>query len=487
MAAAPNRLPSRSELVIYYGADDVPSMSWRIYLSVDLANDWRVLVDAQTGETRLVYNRVARGQTEGSGIDSLGETRSLDLWLESAIFQLIDRSKPMFEASGGEIITRDSGGFTIDSNGVSTTSCGDYPAEAAIAASSSADSGWDPAAVSAAYGFSRVYDYYLEVHERDSYDGNGASLFPVVNAGSDCADAYYITGSGFVVFGGGAPAGGNAPYAAAVDVLAHELTHGVIDTTAGLTYRGASGALNEAFADVLGIAAEAWVQGEDPDWIIGEDTGAALRDLSNPTLSSPAQPAHNDGYVSTTEDNGGVHTNSGIINKAFYLLAEGMEGGIGISAAAAIFYEALEGDYLQRNSSFIEAAVGIVNAAVQLHGEESLQARQTQRAFEQVGIFLEPVSDDPEHIAGATGSADSLLFLEWNDTNSSYSLGRFEEALGDDADGVLLFDDVAYAKPAVLGDGTELWFMPSDLDLCSAFTQDASPNPRKFCVLVPGV
>ena len=110
--AAANTVPDESQLVVYYGDDHVPHLAWRIDLSVDLLNDWRVVIDAQTADTRLAYNRVAQQvATTGSGVDLLGQTRSLDLWYQGGLYYMRDTSKPMFGTSGGVIEIYDATGL----------------------------------------------------------------------------------------------------------------------------------------------------------------------------------------------------------------------------------------------------------------------------------------------------------------------------------------------------------------------------------------
>jgi len=209
-----------------------------------------------------------------------------------------------------------------------------------------------------------TYDYYSTNYGRDSYDDNGATLIATVHYGSNYQNAFWNGGQ--MVYGDG--------FASANDVVAHELTHAVTERTANLAYRFQSGALNESFSDVFGAMVD------DEDWLMGEDLPiGAIRSLSNPPAFG--DPGHLDQYKNTCEDNGGVHTNSGIPNKAAYLLSEA----VGRPAAGQIFYRTLT-YYLTSNSEFNDARAGAIQAAQDLFGAESDEVKQTTTAFGAVGL-----------------------------------------------------------------------------------------------------
>jgi Zn-dependent metalloprotease len=160
-------------------------------------------------------------------------------------------------------------------------------------------------------------------------------------------------------------------FTASLDVIGHELGHGVIEDEGPLDYQGQSGALNESLADVFGSLVKQFTRGQDAasaDWLIGPDLrgpefhGQALRSMrepgtayDDPVLGTDPQPAHMDGYVQTTDDNGGVHLNSGIPNKAFADLAVGL-GGNAWGQAGTIWYEALRDPRLRANATFAQFA-----------------------------------------------------------------------------------------------------------------------------------
>jgi Zn-dependent metalloprotease len=186
-----------------------------------------------------------------------------------------------------------------------------------------------------------------------------------------------------------------------LDVIGHELGHGVIEDEAALEYHGQPGALNEHVADVAGIMVKQRSLGQtvdQADWLIGADVlgpefeGAALRSMKapgtaydDPVLGVDPQPAHYDDYVRTFEDNGGVHVNSGIPNRAFYLLASHL-GGPSWLAAGQIWYDALRSPLLTTTATFQQFARLTQRAAVQRFGPGSGEADAVREAWEEVGL-----------------------------------------------------------------------------------------------------
>jgi Zn-dependent metalloprotease len=184
-----------------------------------------------------------------------------------------------------------------------------------------------------------------------------------------------------------------------LDVVAHELTHGVTDFTAGLAYSKQSGALNEHFSDVVGSLVKQYSLKEsaaEADWLIGEgilvpELGKALRSMSQPgtAYSGDRQPDHMDDYVDLPDDNdprndnGGVHINSGIPNHAFYLAATAL-GGHAWEVAGMIWYRALT-TRLGPSTQFDEAARATVDVAGELFGDTEEKA--VRKAWEEVGVL----------------------------------------------------------------------------------------------------
>jgi Zn-dependent metalloprotease len=223
------------------------------------------------------------------------------------------------------------------------------------------------AAVDEAYdGFGDTFDLYCDVYARNSVDGAGGDLVGTVHYAVRYNNAFWNGTQ--MVFGDG---DGETfrRFTIAVDVIGHELTHGVIDGR--LDYQGQSGALNESIADVFGSLVKQRTLGQtaaQADWLIGAGLfepgihGVALRSMAapgtaydDPVLGKDPQPDSMAGYVTTTDDNGGVHTNSGIPNRAFCLAAKAI-GGFAWEQAGQVWYHALVDGGLPANADFQQFA-----------------------------------------------------------------------------------------------------------------------------------
>jgi Zn-dependent metalloprotease len=240
------------------------------------------------------------------------------------------------------------------------------------------------AAVDAHFNLKSTWSYFRDVLGRYGLDGSSRAAHAYVHYGTNVANAFY--NSGDLKFGDGDAY--TTPFVS-TDIVAHEFTHGVTEYASGLVYSNESGAANEAFSDIFGTAVEFYV-GINPDYIVGEDVSAGgMRDMAAPAIDHYSERV----YIGSSYDNGGVHFNSGIQNKAFYLLAEGgthpQSGitvtGIGRASAEYIFYRALD-IYVTSNSQFINVRNATVSAAGDLYGVGSAQYLATQRAWEAVGV-----------------------------------------------------------------------------------------------------
>ncbi|MEJ2731992.1 MAG: M4 family metallopeptidase [Anaerolineae bacterium] len=214
-----------------------------------------------------------------------------------------------------------------------------------------------------------TYDYYWNIHGRDSYDDQGATLVSTANYGTNYQNAFWngtqmVYGDDFAVN----------------DVVAHELTHAVTERTAALEYRWQAGALSESFSDIFGamVDRDDWLMGEDlPDSVLGGRE--AIRDMADPARFG--QPAHTDDWVETCSDNEGVHTNSGIPNKAYYNIATAM----GKDKAERIFYRTLT-IYLSVNSSLEDTRAAALQSATDLYGSGSAEYTSVFDGFDAVGL-----------------------------------------------------------------------------------------------------
>lgn len=323
----------------------------------------RYIIDANTGSIVFQYDIINEATGTGKGV--LGDTKSFTTTASGSSYQLKDTTR------GNGIVT-----YTASNRqSIPGTLLTD------------ADNVWnDPAGVDAHAYAAKTYDYYKSKFGRDSVDGRGLQLRSTVHYGSRYNNAFWNgsqmtygdgDGSTFIAFSGDP------------DVVGHELTHGVTEYTSNLEYYGESGALNEAFSDVIGNDIQR------KNWLVGDDiytpniAGDALRSMSNPTLYD--QPDHYSNLYKGSSDNGGVHTNSGIINKAYYLLAQGgtfhgvAVNGIGRDAAVQIYYSAFT-NYLTSSSDFSNARAAVIQAAKDLYGANSAEATAAAKSFDAVGV-----------------------------------------------------------------------------------------------------
>jgi hypothetical protein len=283
----------------------------------------------------------------------------------------------------------------------------------------SGDPTGDVAADEAYDGLGATWSLYREAYGRDSLDGKGLALDATVHYGTDYDNAFWDGTQ--MVFGDGDGVVFQR-FTIAVDVIGHELTHGVTELTAGLTYRGQSGALNESLSDVFGSLVKQQQLGQDAasaDWLIGaglftpQVQGVALRSMKapgtaydDPQLGKDPQPATMDGYVDTTDDNGGVHLNSGIPNHAFYLAATAI-GGHAWEGAGQVWYDVLTGGSLPSDADFATFAQATVDAARRRFGEDAAQATAVLQAWQQVGVLQAGSPVDGTNADGeSTNTAD---------------------------------------------------------------------------------
>jgi len=264
----------------------------------------------------------------------------------------------------------------------------------------------DPATDEAYDGSGATYDLYKEVFGRDSVDNQGMDLVSTVHYLEGYDNAFWNGEQ--MVYGDGDE---DLPeqerlfnrFTKVIDIIGHELTHGVTQYEANLVYRDQPGALNESISDVFGSLVKQRVKNhtaEQADWLIGEGLftsnvdAEGIRSMKapgtaydDPVLGRDPQPGHMDDYVETSSDNGGVHINSGIPNKAFYNVATEI-GGYAWEKAGAIWYKTLC-DELQSTSDFQAAANATYKVAGTLYGKDSMEQRAVYNGWKAVGLIPE--------------------------------------------------------------------------------------------------
>lgn len=286
----------------------------------------------------------------------------------------------------------------------------------------------DPAVDEAYDGLGATFDLLQEVFGRNSLDDAGMPLISTVHYQDKYNNAAWDGRQ--MIFGDGDGQYFNR-FTAAVDVIGHELAHGITTHESDLLYMHQSGALNEHFSDVIGAMVKQYVAvprqtAEEADWIVGAGlltsavNGVGLRSMKapgtafdDPVLGKDPQPDHMSRYVETLSDNGGVHINSGIPNRAFYLAATGL-GGYTWEKAGRIWYAAMRDPELRRlrgTAQFTDFARLALEHAAALYGPA--ERAVVEDAWQQVGITAETVPA-PEQVADVW-----VLHYSWGCTDSS--------------------------------------------------------------------
>jgi Zn-dependent metalloprotease len=257
----------------------------------------------------------------------------------------------------------------------------------------------DQYATDAHFATEKTYDYFFNVHSRNSIDNNGLALesyvhFNLMDYGYNTNVNAFWNGS-VMTYGDGNSDSGITPLTT-VDIAAHEITHGLTSYTCNLNYQYESGAINEAFSDIFGTCVEFYAVPEFADWTIGEDIGVTFRCMDNPNQYSQPDTYLGNYWHDDGTDNGGVHTNMAVLSYWFYLLAEGDYGtndngdiynisGIGIDNAADIAFR-MQTVYLTNTSEFIDARFYGIQAAVDFFGACSPEVETVTNAFYAVGL-----------------------------------------------------------------------------------------------------
>lgn len=431
-------------LIIIHNEKEQAQLVWKINIIPHIMDNWDVFVDAQTGEVLQQINKscsfipeIAKGHschhnhsmempppnnhTTANATDLKGISRNINVFQDGGNYYMVDAGRPMYDNSSDFPDNMSGAIITVDANNTN-------PANSNFSADfiTSTNNTWStPKGVSAHYHSGVCYEYFRQEHNRNSINGQGGNIVAFINVadsdGSNMDNAFW---NGAAMFYGNGASAFNNPLQKSLDVGGHEMTHGVVGSSAGLIYQNQPGALNESMADVFGvlISPENWQLGED---IVSPSQfpSGALRDMANPnqggsSLSHPGwQPAHMNEYQNLPNtpqgDNGGVHINSGIPNRAFYLYATA----VGMDNAADVYYRALT-VYMTNNSQFIDARIAVIQAATDLFGAGSNQVTQAGNAFDQVGIYGGSGSNPTDDLE--TNPGDDFILLTDNTNTNLY-------------------------------------------------------------------
>ncbi len=391
----PDPIRKQPVLLVYPG-DGEPSLCWQVtVVGTDKALDgsemparWIYFVDSQDGQVRWRYNNEqSHTSTIGSGIGRYSGAVSFHTTHDHAAGTYLLQDSAT--GTTARIITHDADG-------------GSPPADI----SSDSNNNWNSTGQGPevdCHLYSRmVFDYYRTMHGRNSYDDAGADMHIYAHVGTNWANASW-NGS-HVKIGDGD--GTNWDNLCSLDIIAHEWTHAVTEYSAGLIYHGQSGALNESMSDVFAALIDGdWLQGEDC-WLGG--TAPAGRNLADPTnggqydpgdpiasVLDGHQPDHMDDFYSGPSDNGGVHINSGIMNKAAYLIATGGSHrgiticeGLGRDRLGDLYYQALT-NHLVSSSDFEDMRDAVLDSLDDLYLHDIRHGRWQAsiiNAFAAVGV-----------------------------------------------------------------------------------------------------
>jgi Zn-dependent metalloprotease len=340
-----------------------------------------IFIDANTGDVITTINRIETSNVQGTAVTKYSGSQNITTDNYSGSYRLRETG-------------RGNGIETYDMNtGTTYTSAVDF---------TDADNNWnnvnttkDEVATDAHWGAEKTYDYYYSKFGRNSLDNNGFKLLSYVHFDSNYDNAYW---DGTCMTYGDGDGTTYTPFTA-LDICGHEITHGLTENTANLTYSAESGALNEGFSDVFGTCIEWYAKPSLANWNMGENIGTIIRSMANPNDYQQPDTYNGTNWVSTSSasDNGGVHTNSGVLNYWFYLLCKGGSGtndngnaysvnSIGMDKAAAIAYRTLT-YYLTSSSNYANTRTFSIQSCNDLYpGSCSPELIAVTNAWYAVGI-----------------------------------------------------------------------------------------------------
>jgi Zn-dependent metalloprotease len=356
-----------------------------------------IFINAQTGEVIFEMDRIHVGNANGTAVTKYSGTQTITTdSVNPNLFRLRETERGL----GIETYNLQNG--TSYGAAVDFIDTDNYW--------NNVNSAKDEVATDAHWGAEMTYDYYYQRYGRNSIDDNGFKLMSYVHYSTNYANAFW---DGVRMTYGD----GNTTWSplVALDICAHEITHGLTTFTADLDYQDESGAMNEAYSDIFGTAIEFYAKPTMANWLIGENIGNAMRSMANPNQYGDPDCYNGTYFYVGPNDNGGVHTNSGVFNHWFYLLTAGGSGtndlnnsysiaGIGIANAGSVAYRTLA-VYLVNSSQFTDGRFYSIQSATDLFGPCSPEVASTTNAMYAVGI-------GPAYIPGvdADFSADITEF-----------------------------------------------------------------------------
>lgn len=380
----------KGELVILpalgYEKEQANALCWSfdIYTTAPLGR-WQIYIDARTGKVVFKENRICSVNVNGTAVTKYSGTQVMQVdSIAASSFRLRDASR------GGGVQTYNLLNGTSYAGAVDFTDTDNYW---------NTTTNQDNAAYDAHWGTQRTYDYFQSVHGRNSYDNAGATLKSYVHYSTSYNNAFW---NGSVMTYGDGDGSTFSPLTE-LDIIAHELTHGVTDFSSNLVYSYESGALNESFSDIFGVTVDFYARPAQGSFTVGDQSytpntaGDGLRFMQNPNAAGDPDTYQGTYWYTGTGDNGGVHYNSGVQNFWYYLLCQGGSGtndkgfaynvtGIGMNKARMIAYRN-NNFYLTSSSKYADAAFYALKSANDLYGNCSPEAVAVKNAWDAVGVY----------------------------------------------------------------------------------------------------
>jgi PKD repeat protein len=401
-----------------------------------------VYVDAHTNSVLATENRIHTADSNGIAVTAYSGNRSIVADYFSSQFRLRETG-------------RGNGIQTFDLNNTSN-----YGAAVDFI---DADNYWnntvnmDHYAGDAHWGAEMTYDYFWQIHNRNSIDGNGFTLKSYMHYNTNYNNAFWDGQR--MTYGDGN--GSTFTPLTAIDITGHEIAHGLTSNTSNLVYANESGALNESFSDIFGVAVESFANNNALNWIMGEDAtpnGNGIRNMANPNAFNDPDTYLGTHYYTGSQDNGGVHTNSGVQNFWYYLLTV---GGSGTNDVNALYNVAALGSlkasriafrnntvYLTPNSDYSDARFYAIQSAIDLYGACSPEVMSTTNAWHAVGVgqpFSYSVTSQFSTAFQDYCQAPALV----NFTNESFNAGTFQWNFGDGGTSNQLNPSHTYQNPGL--------------------------------------
>jgi Zn-dependent metalloprotease len=371
------------------------SIAFQFDIDVSLIERWRISIDARTGQvinqvslvnSCLRENEMPLPPDTGTGMTSYYGTRTIRVEKNG------DGSRLYGQTDNGGIITvQDFKRSSVRYLNFGFINWPDF-----YSSNNIYNDLYQEPAVSVQWATEQAYEYYFNKHNRNSFNNLGGVIKSLVHVDEGMDNAFW-TGQ-VLAFGDGS---NNNPLVE-LDVVGHELSHGVTQYEAGLQYYNEPGALNESFSDILGKAIEFDTFGDTATWQLGRHfRNGGLRDMSNPKLKGQPDTYFGDQWHTGSDDYGGVHYNSGVQNFWFYLLCKGGSGvndhqfaysvkPIGMDTAVNIAYRNLT-EYLSSASDYLDSRIGSLLAATDLYGKNSDVYKEVDNAWDAVGVIDEPI------------------------------------------------------------------------------------------------